>query len=448
MRAADRIEAWLEGVGALSELGVDPTILAFALAAVLLGLALWVGWRRPALLFVPALASLAIRPQLLWGDRNLGYEWGLSQTLLVLALLANALHFGVRRSINWPILALIVVFCLNLLLGNLHRDLTMSLMLTGLSLLALPFAFTQVTLDPASRPVCALVIAFAPLLSVAIGAVLQVLGIHTMFLSINDRLEGATGNAAIFGALAFAGFAVALHESTTGPQGRTWLLALAGINFALVVLSGTRMSLLATAVLLLAYTLGSERFRVRLRRGRAAGLVAIGLSGAALAIYAPTLYVRVHADLGRFGIWARFYDEFRRSPMFGRGIGSEYIAPNPLELLFAAPHNEYVHLLVIGGIFGFVMCMAAIVAWYLNLIRTAAPHDRSFLVALAPAIALYALTDNILVYSTGLALYAYLGVVRQSGDLQALPPIAETCVQLNVTNMTERSEAQGVSLRP
>ena len=448
MRAADRIEAWFEGPSALSELGFDVTALALPVGALFLGLAIWVGWRRPALLFVPALASLAVRPQLLWGDRNIGYEWGLPQTLLVVALLANALHFGLRKSINWPILALVVVFCLNLLFGDLHRDLTMSLMLTGLLLLALPFAFTQVVLAPDSRAVCALVIAFTPLLSVAIGAALQVAGIHTTFASVHDRLEGATGNAAIFGALAFAGFAVALHESTTGPKGRTWLLALAGTNLALAILSGTRMSILASAVLLLAYALASAQFRERLRRSPAALFVGLCLSGAALAVYAPALHARVYADLGRSDLWARFYDEFWRSPIFGRGIGSEYIALNPLELLYAAPHNEYVHLLVIGGIFGFVISTVAIVAWYLSLVRSALPHDRDFLLAVAPAIAVYAMTDNILVYSTGLALWAYLGVIRQSGDSDASLSIADTGVQLHHTPMTARSEAQGVSLRP
>ena len=52
---------------------------------------------------------------------------------------------------------------------------------------------------------------------------------------------------------------------------------------------------------------------------------------------------------GSVGIWQRFYDEFWRSPIFGRGIGSAFITRKPLELLYAAPHNEYLHLLVVGG---------------------------------------------------------------------------------------------------
>ena len=261
MRVADPAQAWFEAAIAAFGFGVDPTVVAVGLGLAALALALWIAWRWPALMLALGLASLALRPQLLWGDRNVGYEWGLHQTLLVVGLAANALHFGVRKSINWPILALIVVLGLNLLFGHLHDDLTTGLMVTGLSLLALPFAFTHVILAPDSRGVCALVIALTPLLSVVIGALIQAAGIHTMFADVHDRLEGATGNAGVFGALAFAGFAVALHESAVRPKGRSWMGALASVNLVLVILSGTRTSMLASAVLLLTYVLTSEQFR-------------------------------------------------------------------------------------------------------------------------------------------------------------------------------------------
>jgi O-antigen ligase len=248
---------------------------------------------------------------------------------------------------------------------------------------------------------------------VAIGALIQAAGIHTMFADVHDRLEGATGNAGVFGALAFAGFAVALHESAVRPKGRSWMGALASVNLVLVILSGTRTSMLASAVLLLTYVLTSEQFRERLRRSRAMVLFTAGLIGAAVTVYAPTLYSRVLDSLGRAGIWARFYDEFWRSPIFGRGLGSAFITRKPLELLYAAPHNEYLHLLVVGGALGFILCMTAIAVWYADLFRTAAPGDRKFLLSVAAALAVYALADNILVYPTALGLFVYLGVIGQ-----------------------------------
>jgi teichuronic acid biosynthesis protein TuaE len=424
MRVADPAQAWFEAAIAAFDLGMDPTVVAVSLAAAVLALALWVAWRRPALMLAPGLAALALRPQLLWGDRNVGYQWGLHQTLLVVGLAVNALHFGVRKSINWPILALSIVFALNLLFGHLHDDLTTGLMLTGWALLALPFAFTHVILAPDARGVCTLVIALTPLLSVAIGALMQAAGIHTMFADVHDRLEGATGNAGVFGALAFAGFAVALHELAVRPKGRSWTGALASVNLVLVILSGTRTSMLASAVLLIAYVLTSEQFRERLRRSRAMVLFGICLIGAAVTFYAPTLYTRVLDSLGRSGIWQRFYDEFWRSPIFGRGIGSAFITRKPLELLYAAPHNEYLHLLVIGGALGFVLCTAAITLWYSDVLRNASPNDRKFLLSVAAALAIYALADNILVYPTALGLFVYLGVIGQPKDASSAIAIA------------------------
>jgi O-antigen ligase len=283
-----------------------------------------------------------------------------------------------------------------------------------------------VILAPAARGVCTLVIALTPLLSVAIGALIQAAGIHTMFADVHDRLEGATGNAGVFGALAFAGFAVALHESTVRPQGRSWMGALASVNLVLVILSGTRTSMLASAVLLLAYVLTSEQFRARLRRSRALALFAICLIGTAVTAYAPTLYGRVLDSLGRSGIWQRFYDEFWRSPIFGRGIGSAFITRKPLELLYAAPHNEYLHLLVVGGALGFVLCMTAIILWYSDILRNASPNDRKFLLSVAAALAIYALADNILVYPTALGLFVYLGVIGQPKDASSAIETAAT----------------------
>jgi ABC-type uncharacterized transport system permease subunit len=60
---------------------------------------------------------------------------------------------------------------------------------------------------------------------------------------------------------------------------------------------------------------------------------------------------------------------------------------------------------------GAAACFVAIFLWFRQLWQTVAANDRSFLLALVPAIAVYALTDNVLIYATGLALFAYLGVL-------------------------------------
>ncbi len=140
----------------LSRLGAPEPAVALVGGGALLVLILWLGWRKPTWLLMIALASLAIRPQLLWGGPPVGWQWGLHQTLIVFALAMNALRYGIRTTINWPILALLATFALSLAFGSLHPKLTLPLMLESLAILALPFAFTQVVLEPGSRRACAL----------------------------------------------------------------------------------------------------------------------------------------------------------------------------------------------------------------------------------------------------------------------------------------------------
>ena len=183
-----------------------------------------------------------MQPTILFGREGVFYDWGLQHALVALALLANAISYGVRPTVNWPILALIGVLALNLAFGT-HPELTLGFMLFSLFILALPWSFTQVVMAPEARRAGALVIALAPLLSLAAAGVLQAAG---MLQAHPFRIKGAAGDAAIFATLAFAGFAVALHEATR--PGRTWLACLAVVDLALVILSGTRMAILASVV--------------------------------------------------------------------------------------------------------------------------------------------------------------------------------------------------------
>jgi teichuronic acid biosynthesis protein TuaE len=371
-------------------------------------------WRLTTGAMVVALAALALRPQLLVDGPQVGVGWGLHQSLLVLALLVNAWAHGVRRSINWPILALAAVLALNLLLGDLEPKLGLASMVEGFAILALPWTFTQVVLAPGSRHVCALVIASLPLLSVALGALLQAAGLGAFY---THRLEGATGNAAVFALLAFTGFAVAMHEATR--PGQRWASLLAAINLALVVLSGTRMAILVSGLLLVVYVLISSSLRAQWRQRRTELLLGGAVVVAALAWYWPTLSWRLYSVKqgslrlsNRDQIWAFYYDQLLQSPLFGRGLGAGFAAAaDRLDVILPTPHNEYLHLLVVGGVVGFVACMVAIALWFRQLLKMAPSDDRRFLIALLPALAVYAITDNVLIYPTGLALFAYLGVL-------------------------------------
>ncbi len=414
--------------------GGDEVTLGILIGGVLLGLTLWFSWRQPALLMILGLLTVGVRPELLLGGAIGQVDWGIPRTLLVLALIVNALRYGVRRQINWPVAALVLVLVQGLLLGHLNPKLTPLLMLEGLAVLALPFAFTSVAPVPGSRRRLALVIALLPLLSAVVGALMQ-LGDpvpHWGFQSTEDepwRLAGAAGHPEPFAILAFCGLAVALHE--TSRPGRPYAVALAVVNLMLVILSGTRMAIFATGVLLLTYgALSADLRGLLLRRRWLTGLAAVAVAAVA-ALYWPFLYQRLfegdtgHVELSSRGnIWRFYLQEFRLSPLFGRGLGAGYIAgaEDLSYLRRTTPHNEYLHFLVEGGVVGFGLCLAAIGLWYRQLLQVVEANDRLFLLALAPALALYAFTVDLLIYWAGLALFAYLGILPTRVGVWALLP--------------------------
>lgn len=425
--------------------------LAFSLA--LIAAAIGLGLRLPVLLLALALMSLAIRPQLLWNGPPIGWQWGLHHTLMILALAMNAWRFGLRRSVPWPIAAMALIIVLNLLFGDLRRDLSFGFMLESLVLLGLPFAFTQINLPPHARTISAPVIMFLPLLSVALGAGLQIAGLHTSFAGLHDRLEGAVGNAGVFGILAFCGLAVALHESTR--QKHPWAILPTAVNLALVVFSGSRAAMLASILLLIAYPLASKRFREQLRRHSRIILTGFVLACLASIPYLPTVYIRLQLKMDRWRVWNVYYDEFLKSPIFGRGFGSGFIAgvdwpPDVEPLFFAVPHNEYLHLLVNGGVIGFLLCMTAILYWYYRLVRSASEGDRWFLIALVPALGAFAVTDNVLIHAYTMALYIYLGLVERPQPNEAAGP-SRPCSPArhrSISRKEERAWAEGGRVPP
>ncbi|MGI9419166.1 MAG: O-antigen ligase family protein [Geminicoccaceae bacterium] len=433
--------------------GAPPWAFGLALIALIIG----IGWRWPLLLLALALASLAIRPELLFGGHFVGWRWELHHTLMVLALTASAWRFGLQKSIPWPIAALALSAALSLLFGRLHPHVGPGLVVESLVLLSLPFAFTQISLPLRTRSVLAPLIMALPLLSTAIGAALQIAGLHVTFAHLHDRLEGATGNAGVFGLLAFCGLAVALHEISR--QKYPSAILPAALNLALVVFSGSRSAMLASGLLLIAYPLASAPFRSQLRQRplvmSTGAILAAGISVA----YLPKIYERLHLKMDRFRVWNVFYDEFLKSPVFGRGSGAGLVAgdlwPADVERPFLTiPHNEYLHLLVNGGMIGFALCLAAIIYWYYRSIRLTSAPDRCFLIALAPALAAFAVTENILIHAYSLGLFVYIGLLDRPetsaalGSMGTRAPTESGSAGDGAEDKEERSWADGAPPRP
>jgi O-antigen ligase len=393
--------------------------LAILLAAAA-GVALaWLGWRRPGALLTTVLASFAIGPQ--WVLENyvraglLALATPLHKALLVAAMAANARRFGLRRGItSWPLLAVVYLAAQSALLADLDPRLTLRVMALSAFDLTLPWTLVHLVVAPGSRARYALLMALLAALCVAVGVVLQLTEVRAMYFGSATRglrLHGAN-NAGWLACLAFAGFAVALHEALQ--RRHLGLTGLATANLMLALLTGGRMGVVACLVLAVGY-LSFADVPARLRTGRPASVALAVGSALGLVLLGASLIHSLRADqleevfslTGRDTIWLRYFHQFLDSPIFGRGLGAGSLGVNYYQL----PHNEYLRLLVEGGVVGLVVYGGAVVLWGRRVLALVAPRERGFVRALFLALAVYALTDNILTMVPALVPFLYLALI-------------------------------------
>jgi O-antigen ligase len=376
----------------------------------------WLALRRPTVLLLSVLATLAVGPQWLLADGALGAlgAWAMpAQTLLLLAaLLANVARYGLRLDgVNWPLVAVLWLLCQSLLLADLDPAITPAALLGAALSFALPWCVVHVALEPGSRVRYALLIALLPALCVLAGAALQLAGLHPLFSGSQGRglrLQGAS-NAAWLAFLAFTGFAVALHEAVR--RRRLDFAGLAALNPGIALMSGGRMSLIACGILAGAYVL-----LARGRRARIALLSLLVLGGiAGLLAFVPQSPLNQLAEVpgglldpnGRDRIWKGYFAEFLSSPLFGRGLGAaEHGAYHDL------PHNLYLRLLVDAGLVGAALYALALIIWAWRLREVIRPGERAFAWALLLALGAYAFTDNVLIMPAGAIPFVYLAIMR------------------------------------
>lgn len=174
---------------------------------------------------------------------------------------------------------------------------------------------------------------------------------------------------------------------------RWWLLAAGGVCAVVVLLSGSRGALVATAVGLIALGWVLGRWRALIvttaaamlgcsavvlwARGREGGLLRLG---------------GIFADAGRFDLWAQAWRRFLDHPLLGNGFRSGTDQGTSFTL-----HNVYLSLLAELGLAGVVAIavLSATVIW--GIIRTRRP----WLVGAVVALVVAELFDSSLVGSLG-----------------------------------------------
>ena len=307
--------------------------------------------RWPTLLFLIALAALAIQPRILLDARGVYYKSGLQHALIGLALIASALAYGVRRTVELAAPGAARRPRAEPRVRRSAPGLTPGLMLISLLILGLPWSFTQVVMAPEARRAGALVIALAPLLSLAAAGILQAAGL------LQAASLPPSGRGRRCGHVRHARLCRLRGGAARGDRpGRSWPGSLAVLNLAFVILSGTRMAIVASLPVRGDIGLASSELRRWLRtRPVAVAIARLDPGWRRRSGICRHLKFRMMSGGSlrwseRDVLWPFYFQEFLRSPLFGRGLGAGFVAT-------ALPHNEYLHLLVIGGGVGFVLCM-------------------------------------------------------------------------------------------
>jgi O-antigen ligase len=376
---------------------------------------------RLALPLFFATASLAAGPRFLLVDSCPPSTLSWFETLQGVAIFVCLLLVGGRSGFHsrprpWPVLAVAFMLLQTIALAlttGLDPPREGSSVIQAALALSFPWMFVVVRFDDRDAVRHAHVLMAIPALSVCLGFLLQILGDWSVVIGRWEtvvRLQGAT-RADYLAAYALAGSAIALHEYV----GRRSFAALilACTNLVILVFTGGRMGMLATAVWLCVYLLRSRAFRETLRGLGRRLWVGAAVLFVAVAIYLPSLRYRMSgwSDLslrlsGREEIWAHYFEAYLSRPIWGLGLG----AAQPQILHAVLPHQEYLRLLVEGGVVGASLYLLAIGRWTRSLRKELLPRDRGFLTASMVAIAVHALTDNP-ISATYWSLFLYLGTL-------------------------------------
>jgi teichuronic acid biosynthesis protein TuaE len=220
-----------------------------------------------------------------------------------------------------------------------------------------------------------------PLFSVIAGIPLQMAGVSTVFNVESTgvpRLQGASIPAHL-AFLALAGLAaglclLALPGGDRNPRTYLWV----GLNLVILTATATRGGIgvgVALAFVFIVHALLVSRSASS--RARKGAWVVSGIGVAAMMAAAPELirrsmgnsYEGTFNTSGRDQAWDFFFGLASQSPATGKGLGFASIAvqmyaPPHVQKLFFAPHNEYIHLLLDGGILLLVALMATMLVLF------------------------------------------------------------------------------------
>ena len=315
-------------------------------------------------------------------------------------------------------------------LHGLHPGLTLADSLRSLFGSVAPYAFGFARLPPAWCAAILWAVPRAPVVAVAGGALLAMLGLRPLFVDSGGwRLAGLGHPAFLAGVCLPAVYAALIAYWRDGRPRNATLL---GTNLVILVLTGARAPLAyACGVVLLAvFAVPSAHLSPRRRVGLllGGGLLLVPLVLFAQDLTAVRVFNLLTNDLGNLSgreyLWPSFRAAAAESPWFGWGLGAGnvIIAPDSQvarRLHTWAAHNEYLRMEVEGGQIGRLLLLLLFTAWVVRRSAVLARGERWIMRIAFLAFAAHAFTDNVLISTPACVLFAFATAIFARGECEA-----------------------------
>jgi O-antigen ligase len=412
--------ALLAGFGILAWL-IPPLILP-SLAILALAAAAAIAYTMPVATMAAWLILVETTPEM-WlsdiiGNHELIIALLKATGLLIIAL--AALRQGARFDRYNPAYAFALIFIDGLCHG-LYPGLTPAASLRSLIGSAAPFATGYLRLTDAMRRTIVRCTIRGPAITILFGIALAIAGIRPLYtVELGAIRLAASSTPAFLGGFAMIAIFAALLEFLR--TGRQRAFAWVGLNFIILLATGARVTL-ATLITAPTSILPTTR-RVTLLSLGGAGLGIVLMAASALHVIRviDLIHLGDAASLSnRQLIWPYFETAARQSPLLGWGIGAGKVVvamQSPIARLLGtnAAHNEYLRIVVEGGIIGALALLTALTLWLWRGSAAVPAAQRRIIRLVFLAFAVQSLTDNTLIATTSLVFFTWARAVFVNHD--------------------------------
>lgn len=406
-----------------------------AIALVLLILILWISISRPELISYFVLMTTAVSINFLFDGSLFGMEiLSLYKMAIILLLIPCILVYGLRMRLSYPLWAMIALLFITFGSSIWLPEMTSSIAIKAFIGLSIPFVFLLINWKKEVAKQQIRIICLLPMISVLVGLLLQVAGIHN-FLNIEFtgavRIQGANIPAHL-AMLAFMGVAIPFIEVKRNPEQARFFYIMLIVNFFILIGTGTRGPLLALGLIILYYFYDILRHYLK---GRTKLL--IPLLGSFLLIIVAVFWqldnikkrsfertTDTAIDLsGRSEAWEYFLNKAAGSSWSGRGLGAVTVANDgTLYKGFVVPHNEYIRFYFDGGVIGSTLLLLSLLAVFYLIYRVLAPQVKSYYLLFIAAFLIYSISDNTLSTVQSIIPFCwYLNCLYRSSQLTDSP---------------------------